>query len=113
MLSQMGGDGVVNIFVEGRDGKEREIPATVGVSLMEIIREAGIDDLLAICGGACSCATCHVYVDPAFYDSLPDMQDAESQLLDSSGHRRESSRLACQIPFSESLIGIRLKIASD
>jgi 2Fe-2S ferredoxin len=60
---------------------------------MEIIRDFGVDELLALCGGFCSCSTCHVHVDPAFADRLPPMNEDENNLLDSSDHRDEQSRL--------------------
>jgi 2Fe-2S ferredoxin len=80
---------------------------------MEVIRENGFDELLALCGGCCSCATCHVYVDPEFADRLPPMSDDENDLLDSSDHRTERSRLSCQIPFSAGLAGLRVQIAPE
>lgn len=80
---------------------------------MEAIRDAGIDELLALCGGCCSCATCHVHVDPAFADRLPPMSEDESDLLDSSDHRRETSRLSCQVPLTDALAGLRVTIAPE
>ena len=99
------------IRVIDRAGIEREIAAEEGLSLMEIIRDAGHDDLLALCGGCCSCATCHVYVDPAFADRLPPLGDDENDLLDSSGKRTDRSRLSCQIPFSAALNALTVQIA--
>jgi 2Fe-2S ferredoxin len=80
---------------------------------MEVIRDNGIDELLALCGGCCSCATCHVHVDPAFADKLPAMSEDESDLLDSSDHRNERSRLSCQIQFSAALDGLKVTIAPE
>ena len=59
------------LIVVTREGEEREVEGEVGLSVMEVIRDAGIDELLALCGGCCSCATCHVHVDPDFADRLP------------------------------------------
>ena len=59
------------MIVVTREGEEKEIEGEAGLSVMEVIRDAGIDELLALCGGCCSCATCHVHVDPAFVDKLP------------------------------------------
>jgi 2Fe-2S ferredoxin len=56
---------------------------------MEVIRDNGFDELLALCGGCCSCATCHVHIDPAYMDKLSPISDDESDLLDSSDHRNE------------------------
>ncbi len=101
------------LFIRTRDGEEREIEGESGLSLMEVIRDAGIDELLALCGGCCSCATCHVHVDPALADSLPPMSPDEDDLLDSSSDRNASSRLSCQIPFGPELDGLRVTIAAE
>jgi 2Fe-2S ferredoxin len=101
------------LFVTARNGKESEIEGQDGLSVMEVIREAGFDDLLALCGGCCSCATCHVYVDPEFADRLPPMSEDENDLLDSSSHRDGRSRLSCQLSFSAALKGIRVEIAPE
>lgn len=84
------------VTIVRRDGSEATVAVDPALSLMEVIREAGIDELLALCGGCCSCATCHVYVDETD-GSLPQMSADEDDLLDSSGHRAASSRLSCQI----------------
>jgi len=102
---------MTKIIVKDLDGEEREIEAVAGSSVMETIRDNGFDSLLAICGGCCSCATCHVYVDPAYAGKLPTMSDDENDLLDSSDHRRENSRLSCQLPVSDALSGLRVEIA--
>ena len=96
-----------------REGEERAITGEDGLSLMEAIRDAGIDELLALCGGCCSCATCHVHVDPAFLDKLPPMSEDENDLLDSSDARNETSRLSCQVPLSDALDGLRVTIAPE
>ena len=101
------------LIVVTREGDEHEIEGEAGLSVMEVIRDAGIDELLALCGGCCSCATCHVHVDPDFADKLPEMSEDENDLLDSSDHRDETSRLSCQIIFSEALEGLRVTIAPE
>lgn len=101
------------VIVTARDGEERALAAGDGLSLMEVIRDAGIDELLALCGGCCSCATCHVKVDPAFASLLPPISDDESDLLDSSQHRDETSRLSCQIAITSELDGLRVAIAPE
>ena len=73
----------------------------------------GFDELLALCGGCCSCATCHVHVDPAHVDRLPPMSDDENDLLDSSSYRNELSRLSCQIQFGNDLDGLAVTIAPE
>ena len=99
------------IIVTSRTGEQTAIQAQVGLSVMEVIRDAGYDDAFALCGGACSCATCHVYFDPAFADRMPAISEDESELLDGSGHRQSNSRLSCQIPFEPALDGLRVRIA--
>ena len=101
------------LIVVTREGEESVLEAEAGLSVMEVIRDNGIDELLALCGGCCSCATCHVYVDPAFADKLPAMSDDENDLLDGSTHRDERSRLSCQIRFSDALDGLRVSIAAE
>lgn len=104
---------MVTVTVVGRSGAERRIEAEPGASLMEAIRDAGFDELLALCGGCCSCATCHVRIDAAFADRLPPMDDVENDLLDSSAHRTAQSRLSCQIPVSADLEGLTLQIVPE
>ena len=94
-------------------GEEKTFDAAVGRTLMEVIRDNGFDELLALCGGCCSCATCHVHVDPAFADRLPKMSEDENDLLDSSDHRNEFSRLSCQIPITDALAGLKVTIAQE
>jgi 2Fe-2S ferredoxin len=80
---------------------------------MEIIRDAGFDELLALCGGCCSCATCHVHVDPAFLNRLPAMSADEDELLNSGAYRTSTSRLSCQIVFTDDLDGLPVAIAPE
>ncbi len=101
------------LVVTTREGEEKTIDAAAGHNVMEAIRDAGIDELLALCGGCCSCATCHVYVDPAFAGILPAMSEDENDLLDSSDHRQETSRLSCQLVISEDVDGLRVTIAPE
>ena len=95
---------MVNVTL--RDGTARAVEGRDGLSLMETIREAGIDDLLALCGGSCSCATCHVIVEQSWMPLVGDPGESESDLLDSSSHRGAHSRLSCQIHMSPVLDGI-------
>ena len=101
------------LIVRDQQGAVREIPAEPGLSVMEIVRNNGFDDLLALCGGCCSCATCHVYVDPAFADRLQPMSDDENDLLDSAEERRATSRLSCQITFVSELDGVVVEIPPE
>ena len=80
---------------------------------MQIMRNAGIEEVLALCGGCRVCASCHVHVNPAFTDKLPPMADGERELLDSSSHRNEYSRLSCQIVFVDALDGLKVQVALE
>src|SRR3546814_19431615 len=81
-----------------RDGAECILDVTDGKSIMETLRDHGVDELMALCGGCCSCATCHIYVDPQYAVGLPPMSDDENDLLDSSYH---STASPCHLPRSE------------
>jgi 2Fe-2S ferredoxin len=80
---------------------------------MEVIRDSGIDDILALCGGSLSCATCHVKVDPGFLNRVGPICNEENDLLESSDQRDPTSRLSCQIPFTPELDGLRVTIAAE
>lgn len=101
------------IIVINQSGEESTVEAAEGRTLMETIRDSGFDELLALCGGCCSCATCHVHIDPAFADKLPAMSEDENDLLDSSDHRNQYSRLSCQVPVTSVLEGAKITIAQE
>jgi ferredoxin, 2Fe-2S len=101
------------LIVTQRDGTTRELEGRAGLSVMEVIRDGGLDELLALCGGCCSCATCHVHVDAGWTDRLKPMSEDENDLLDSSDHRNASSRLSCQIDFTAELDGLKVAIAPE
>jgi ferredoxin, 2Fe-2S len=96
-----------------RDGTERTVEGRAGWSVMENIRDNGFDELLALCGGCCSCATCHVHVDPEWIEAVGPPKPDEDDLLDTSDHRVATSRLSCQIEFSAELDGLRVQIAPE
>ena len=98
------------LTVIDRSGQSTDIPADPGQTLMEAIRDAGFDELLAQCGGCMSCATCHVYIEPGTA-VLPPQGEDEDDLLSSSGHRQPNSRLSCQVPLDEAMAGLRVTIA--
>lgn len=102
-----------SLTIIGREGKAHALEANAGLNLMEIIREHGFDELLALCGGCCSCATCHVHVYPEFAGKVPRMCADEDDLLESSSNRTDTSRLSCQIPFGNHLDGLRVTIADE
>lgn len=101
------------LIVVDRSGAEKEVEATAGSSLMENMRDAGFDEVLAVCGGCCSCATCHVIVDDAWTGEIGAPAGDEDALLDGSSHRTPASRLSCQIEMSDKLAGLRVTIAPE
>ena len=101
------------LIVTTREGETSQIDVGDGLTVMEAIRDNGFDELLALCGGCCSCATCHVHVDADFLDRLPAMSADEDDLLESSDHREANSRLSCQLPFTGDLDGLRVTIAPE
>jgi 2Fe-2S ferredoxin len=101
------------LIVVTRDGTEHAVDATPGLSVMEVIRDHGFDELLALCGGNCSCATCHVHVDPEFAGKLRAMSADEDDLLDSSSDRDATSRLSCQLLLTAELDGMKVRIAQE
>jgi ferredoxin, 2Fe-2S len=104
---------MARMVVVDRDGKEHEIEARAGLKIMEILRELDYG-VAAICGGLCSCATCHIYVDPAWAARLPKPQSDEMELLrELSDYKEPVSRLSCQLEFTEQLSGIKVTIAPD
>lgn len=96
-----------------RGGSQREINAATGITIMEALRDNGVDEVLALCGGCLSCATCHVYIDPAFAAILPPLSDGENEMLDCSSYRTEHSRLSCQLPVTSDLEGMVVTIAQE
>lgn len=101
------------LIIVTRDGQEHVVLGESGAKVMEIIRDNGFDELLALCGGCCSCATCHVIVDKGDITRLPPMGADENDLLDSSEHRTEHSRLSRQLAFDHALTGLRITTAPE
>jgi 2Fe-2S ferredoxin len=104
---------VSSLTITSTTGVTRTVDASDSLSVMENIRKAGFDDLLALCGGCCSCATCHVIVHPDDFAKLQPISADENDLLDSAEERTPTSRLSCQIPFGPSLDGLRVTIAKE
>jgi 2Fe-2S ferredoxin len=97
------------IFKES-SGARREIDAPVGITLMEAARQNRVSGIVAKCGGACACATCHVYVDAAWIDRLDPPEDMEEGMLESAWEPRGNSRLSCQIHVSAGLDGLEVTV---
>lgn len=101
------------LTVINRSGEETLIDAREGISVMEAIRDSGMDELMALCGGCCSCATCHVFIDEDWAAATGALGEDEDDLLDTSDHRDFRSRLSCQIPLTAELDGLRVVIAPE
>ena len=99
-----------SVHATDRDGDEHTLEARAGYTLMEILRDGGLP-IEAICGGQCICSTCHVYVDAAWAARLAPRAADEQVMVEDSGHYQDNSRLACQVPYSDALDGIRLTLA--
>lgn len=94
------------------DGAPRAVEVAIGANLMRAATDNGIDGIVGDCGGAMSCATCHVFVEEGFADRLPAMEANEDQILDyTAAGRQPNSRLACQIVMSDALAGIVVRVA--
>ena len=102
----------MKIRVTDRDGTNHEVDGQAGLKLMEVLRDLdyGVE---AICGGMCSCATCHVYVDAGWIDRLTPREDEEDDLLDSLEGRHANSRLSCQIELGDEHDGLSVTIAPE
>jgi len=101
------------ILVTDRIGQQHDIDIKVGDNLMEVLRELD-NGIEALCGGMCSCATCHIYVEPKWFGKLKAAQDDELELLEETeSFRKEESRLSCQVKFAPELDGMRFTIAPE
>jgi 2Fe-2S ferredoxin len=92
------------------DGVRREIQASEGISLMEAARLNNVTGVVAQCGGACACATCHVYVDAAWLGRRAPPEDMEEGMLETAWHPRENSRLSCQVQITAQLDGLEVTV---
>jgi 2Fe-2S ferredoxin len=95
------------VFIEP-GGVRREIDAPVGITLMEAARQHRIEGVVAQCGGACACATCHVYVDPDWAPRLEPREDMEEGMLENAWEPRDNSRLSCQIHITADMDGMQV-----
>ncbi len=95
------------------DETRHEVEVETGYSIMEGAINNNIDGIVAECGGACACATCHSYVDTAWTDKIPAMDDMEDSMLDAAFERKDNSRLTCQIEMTDDLDGIVIHVADN
>jgi len=102
----------MKVIVHDQDGNRHELEALEGWQVMEIIRDHDLP-IKAECGGACCCATCHVYVEPQWLDKLVPPSPEEQDLLNDSFDQQENSRLSCQILMREDLDGLEVTLANS
>ncbi len=95
------------------NGDRHEVEVEKGYSVMEGAIDNNIDGIVAECGGACACATCHSYIDAAWIEKLPEMDDMEDSMLDAAFDRKPNSRLTCQIELSDELDGLVVHVADN
>lgn len=102
------------IYAKDRDGTEHELNGRERASFMEILKYGGLS-VEALCSGSAQCATCHVYVDDAWLDKLPEASEMETLLLEEEAEDnvRPNSRLSCQLQWDEILDGIKLTVAPE
>lgn len=93
------------VFIE-HNGKRHEVEAEEGKSLMQHAVDHFVPGIIGECGGNCSCATCHGYIDPAWLDRVPVKQANEESILEGAVHTQPNSRLTCQLRMSRELDGI-------
>jgi ferredoxin, 2Fe-2S len=103
---------MARLRVVDRDGIEHTIEGRTGLKVMETLRDLDFG-VAAICGGMCSCATCHVYVDAQWLSRLPPAMSDERELVMELSHSQPTSRLSCQIELTPELEGLRVTIAPD
>ena len=96
-------------FIEPGGGR-REIDVALGLTLMEAARQHGVQGIVAQCGGACACATCHVYVDPAWLARLEPREEMEEGMLETAWEPRENSRLSCQVHVTAAMDGLQVTV---
>ncbi len=97
---------MIEITFIQHDGKTRAIRTEPDRDLMSVARRADIQGILAECGGTAACGTCHVYIDPAWIEKMPQASDDEADMLSFSAHLRDESRLSCQIQLTPDLDGL-------
>lgn len=103
--------GMPDIVFLHPDGREEGFEAPAGVSLMQAATGHGVDGIVAECGGGLACATCHVYVDAAWFERLPPPASDELAMLEcTAAERRPTSRLSCQIRLDDTLQGLRVAV---
>lgn len=101
---------MITFIVRNRGGDDHTIETAATGTLMEAIRDAGMVEEFALCGGNCSCATCRVVIGPAFMHKLGEMTPEEDDVLEGASERQTGSRLSCQIELTSALNGMELSV---
>lgn len=104
---------MVNITFIQPDDTEKSVEASPGHSIMEVAMRNNISGIVAECGGQCSCATCHVYIEGGFFDKVGPPVDDEEDMLEFSETRRDNSRLGCQVEITEDMDGMIVRVADE
>jgi ferredoxin len=104
---------LLHINVLTRSGSMQVLQVSEGMTLMEALRDSGVANIVALCGGCCSCATCHVYLIEAPADDQKATTGAEEDLLETSQYRKHNSRLACQVQIRIDHDGMTLEVAPE
>lgn len=104
---------MVNITFIEPDGTEKHVEAEAGFSLMEAATRNGVQGIAAECGGQCSCATCHVYVEDDYIEKVGAPEGDEEDMLDFSENRRPNSRLGCQVEIVEGFEGMIVRVVGE
>ncbi len=99
----------IHVTVTDYEGKPHTLEGIVGWRLMEVIRDHDLP-IKAECGGACACATCHVYIDPAWVTKLEPCEDMEEGMLETAWEPKENSRLSCQVHVTAELDGLQVLV---
>ncbi len=92
------------------DGVEKSIDVPEGTTLMTAAMDNGVEGILGDCGGACSCATCHCYIEEGYFEKLTPAADVEQSMIEFATEPKENSRLGCQVPLTEELSGIVVRL---
>jgi len=95
------------------DGSRREIDAPLGITVMETAVQNQVQGIVALCGGACACATCHVYVEEAWLTKVGPREEMEEGMIEAAWQPRANSRLSCQIHITAELDGLEVTVPAQ
>ena len=112
-VGQADSQGMPRVIYHDLDGKRHEVIVNTGSTVMEGAIDNGVAGIVAECGGACACATCHAYIADAWLPRLRPIDDMEDAMLDSARERRPNSRLTCQIEVTSELDGLEVFVANN